>query len=276
MNSKPAKAVGAALLVFCCLVAESLWAQTAGGISGTITDSAGMAIANAKVSVRGALTGESKQTETDSSGHYQLAGLAAGDYELTVSASGFSAAVQKVTLTAGSGQTLDLKLAAGLSLDSLGFPASQTQGSAQQQALLDKRSHMLKVHQKLGLIAAVPMVAAIISGAGAGGRSTSTTERDLHVALGSLTTGLYFTSASFAIFAPKPPGTPTRGQIRFHKALAFIHGPGMVLTPILGAMAFSQKSQGQRVHGIASAHGAVAVITAAAYGAAILSVSVKF
>lgn len=235
-----------------------------------------MAVANANVSVRSVLTGESKQTETDSSGHYQLAGLAAGDYELTVFASGFSAAVQKVTLTAGSGQTLDVKLAAGLSLDSLGFPSSETQGSAQQQALLDKRSHMLRVHQKLGLITAVPMVAAIISGAGAGGRSTSTTDRDLHVALGSLTTGLYFTSASFAIFAPRPPGTPTRGQIRFHKALAFIHGPGMVLTPILGAMAFSQKSQGQRVHGIASAHGAVAVITAAAYGAAILSVSIKF
>ena len=61
-----------------------------------------------------------------------------------------------------------------------------------------------------------------------------------------------------------------------HKALAWIHGPGMVLTPILGAIAFDQKSKGERVHGIASAHGAVAIVTAAAYGAAILSVSVKF
>ena len=50
----------------------------------------------------------------------------------------------------------------------------------------------------------------------------------------------------------------------------------MVLTPMLGVMAFSQKSQGQRMHGIASAHGAVAVVTAAAYGAAILSVSITF
>jgi hypothetical protein len=47
----------------------------------------------------------------------------------------------------------------------------------------------------------------------------------------------------------------------------------MILTPILGAMAFSQKNQGQKVHGIASAHGAVAIITAGAYGLAILSVS---
>ncbi len=275
MHPKPANAVATAIVFFCLLNAALLWAQTAGSaVSGAITDSAGMAIANAKISLQSALTGQSKQTESDSSGRYQFTGLAAGDYELTVSASGFSGAKQKVTLTAGASQTLNLKLTAGLSLESLGFPASQTQGSAQQQALLDKRSHMLKVHQKLGLITAVPMVAAIISGAG--GRSTSTTERDLHVALGSLTTGLYFTSASFAILAPKPPGTPTRGPIRLHKALALIHGPGMVLTPILGAMAFSQKSQGQRVHGIASAHGAVAVVTAAAYGAAILSVSIKF
>jgi hypothetical protein len=61
-----------------------------------------------------------------------------------------------------------------------------------------------------------------------------------------------------------------------HKALAWIHGPGMILTPILGAMAFDERSRGEKVHGIASAHGAVAIVTAAAYGAAILSVSIKF
>ena len=87
---------------------------------------------------------------------------------------------------------------------------------------------------------------------------------------------MYFTTASFAMFAPKVAGTKTRGPIRLHKALAFIHGPGMLLTPILGAMAYRQRSNGQRVSGIASAHGAVAAVTAAAYGLALLSVSIKF
>jgi hypothetical protein len=50
----------------------------------------------------------------------------------------------------------------------------------------------------------------------------------------------------------------------------------MIATPILGAMAFSQKNNGQRVHGIAQAHGPVAIVTAGAFGAALLSVSVKF
>jgi len=50
----------------------------------------------------------------------------------------------------------------------------------------------------------------------------------------------------------------------------------MILTPILGAIAFDQRIRGEKVHGIASAHGAVAGVTAAAYGAAMLSVMIKF
>jgi hypothetical protein len=135
---------------------------------------------------------------------------------------------------------------------------------------------MLKVHQRLGLITAAPLLATVISSAGAGGKNTSNSTRDLHAALGSATAGLYFTTAYFAIRAPRVPGTETRGPIRVHKALAWIHGPGMILTPILGEMAFNQKNSGEKVHGIASAHGPVAIVTAGAFGAALLSVSVKF
>ena len=87
---------------------------------------------------------------------------------------------------------------------------------------------------------------------------------------------MYAWTASYAIRAPKISGTPTRGPIRVHKALAWVHGTGMILTPILGAMAFDEKSKGEKVHGIASAHGAAAWVTGLAYGAAIVSVSVKF
>lgn len=162
------------------------------------------------------------------------------------------------------------------SVSDLGFPASETQGNPKEQALLNKRSHMLKIHQRMGLITAVPLVATVLLGANAGGKATSSTDRDVHAALGSATVGLYATTAYFALFAPKPPGTPTRGPIRVHKALAWIHGPGMILTPILGEMAFNQKSKGEKIHGLASAHGPVAIVTAGAYGAAILAVSIKF
>jgi hypothetical protein len=162
------------------------------------------------------------------------------------------------------------------SLSDLGFNASQTQSNPEEQARLDRRTHMLKVHQKMGLITTGPLAATIISGFGAGGKRTSSGTRDFHAVLGSTTAVLYFTTAYFAIRAPKIEGTQTRGPIKVHKTLAWIHGPGMILTPILGAIAFDQKSKGEKIHGIAQLHGPVAIITGAAYGAALLSVSVKF
>jgi len=162
------------------------------------------------------------------------------------------------------------------SLGDLGFSPSQTQADAARQALLDKRTRMLKIHQRLGLITAVPLLATVATSLNAGGKNTSTVSRDLHTALGGLTGDLYFMTAYYAIRAPRVPGTETRGPIRFHKVMAWIHGPGMIATPILGIMAFDQKNKGERVHGIAQAHAPVAIVTAGAFGAALLSVSVKF
>lgn len=162
------------------------------------------------------------------------------------------------------------------SLDDLGFSKSESQGNAKQQALLDKRTHMLKIHQRMGLITTAPLLATLITSVNAGGKNTSTTSRDVHTALGAVTADLYFITAYYAIRAPRFPGTETRGPIRLHKALAWIHGPGMILTPILGIMAFDEKNKGEKVHGIAAAHGPVAIVTAGAFGAALLSVSVKF
>ncbi len=79
---------------------------------------------------------------------------------------------------------------------------------------LDKRSHMLQVHQRLGLITAVPLIATVIASGGAAGRHSTPLGRDIHGALGVATTGLYFTSAYYEVFAPKVPGTTARGPIR--------------------------------------------------------------
>lgn len=162
------------------------------------------------------------------------------------------------------------------SLADLGFSPSQTQADAARQALLDKRTHMLKIHQRMGLITTIPLIATVATSLNAGGKSTSTASRDLHAALGGVTGDLYFITAYYAIRAPRVPGTATRGPIRFHRAMAWIHGPGMIATPILGIIAFDQKNNGEKVHGIASAHAPVAIVTAGAFGAALLSVSVKF
>jgi len=165
------------------------------------------------------------------------------------------------------------------SLEDLGISSTQAQGNAKTQALLDKRTHMLKTHQRLGLITIAPLFATLVTSTnakGSHGMPASASGRDLHSVLGLVTTDLYFTTAYFAIRAPKIPGTKTRGPIRVHKAMAWIHGPGMVLTPILGAIAYNQESRGEKVHGIAKYHGPVAIATAAAFGVAVISVSFKF
>ncbi len=162
------------------------------------------------------------------------------------------------------------------SLGDLGFPSTQTQSNPEEQARLDKRTHMLKIHQRMGLITTVPLLATLLTSLNAGGKNTSSTSRDVHTALGAVTADLYFTTAYFAIRAPRIPGTQTKGPIRVHKALAWIHGPGMILTPILGIMAFDQRNRGEKVHGLASAHAPVAIVTAGAFGAALLAVSLKF
>lgn len=148
------------------------------------------------------------------------------------------------------------------------------------QARLDRHTQMLKIHQRLGLITLIPMAAAVISSAGATAKHNgtgviggNTTGRDLHAALGAVTVGMYGATAYYAIAAPKIPESHVKGGIRIHKYLIYIHAPGMVLTPILGAMAFNQLNNGQKVHGIASAHAVVAWTTVASYTAAIVAVS---
>ena len=276
MKGTPTGVVAAQILLAFAL-SSLVGAQTTTTLSGTVKDPKGTPVPSAKVSLKNSSTGQTTEATSDSQGAYHFADLASGEYELTTSASGFETKTDIVHLQS-TPQTEDVALTqtGGPSLSDLGFNTADTKGNAEEQARLDKRTHMLKIHQKMGLITAVPLAATIITGFGAGGHQTSSSTRDLHAALGGTTAALYFTTAYFAIRAPKISGTETRGPIRVHRALAWIHGTGMVLTPILGIMAFQQKSRGEHIHGIAQAHGPVAIITGAAYGAALLSVSVKF
>ena len=272
-------------VLVCCVAAA---AQTpAGQITGVVKDAAGAVVAGADVRATQTATGAVHTATSGTAGEYTLPDLPPGSYTVDVSKEGVGKFTQReVVVGQSAASTVNASLqppvpATAPSLKDLGFTPADVQGTAADQARLDRRTHMLQIHQRLGLITLAPLVATLVTSGGAKGErnstaSSSATGRELHAALGATTAGLYLTTASFAIFAPKVPGTKTRGPILVHKALAFIHGPGMILTPILGAIAYDQRSKGEKVHGIASAHGAVAAITGIAYGAAILSVTIKF
>ncbi len=302
--------LGVGFLALSFLIPNLSRAQVAIMLSGTITDPAGRIVSTAKISIKNVQTSQSIETESNSAGLYTVPNLTPGDYEVSVSAKGLATKVARVTLTGDKQQTANFNLNAGSaqqeipannptaappaelpnapsqttsppSLQDLGFTPQQTQANPRLQEMLDKRTHMLKVHQTLGLITAIPMVASLITGpqAKAKGKNgqvitePTAANLDFHIALGGLTTGLYWTTAYYSIFAPKVPGVKPKGAIRLHRDLEWVHGPGMILTPILGIMAYKQENAGEKVHGIAAQHGTVAYVTAAAYGASIVSIS---
>jgi hypothetical protein len=161
----------------------------------------------------------------------------------------------------------------GPSLEELGFSEAQTKGSAEDQARLDKRSKMLKTHQRLGLLTTIPFIAALLT---APGGHAGSGQRDLHAAIGSTAVIMYSATAYYAIFAPKIPGTESKGPTKVHKALAWVHFPAMVMTPILGGMALDQRNRGEKVHGIAQYHNVAAGAAVLSYVAAMAAVSIRW
>src|SRR5579863_3392072 len=106
------------LLVILAIVifsAGHAYAQVSGAtLSGTITDPSGAAIAGAKVSISNKATGVVRDVTTDAAGLYSAPNLLPGVYDVTASASGFSAAKESdITLTIGAQQTLNMPLRVG-------------------------------------------------------------------------------------------------------------------------------------------------------------------
>jgi hypothetical protein len=104
------------VLSACLVLGAPLHAQVAGAtITGTVTDATGGVIANAQISAKNVATGVVTASTSNSDGLYTVPNLFPGEYQVTVSASGFTTKVLAVTLTVGAQRALDVSLPVGQS-----------------------------------------------------------------------------------------------------------------------------------------------------------------
>lgn len=93
-----------------------IWAQAeTAQITGTVFDATGAAIPKATVTVRNIDTGAIRTTVASDVGNYTVTNIQPGNYEITVTATGFSSFKQNIVLTVGAKVGLDAKLSVGTS-----------------------------------------------------------------------------------------------------------------------------------------------------------------
>ena len=100
-------------LLFLCSLTVLAQSQTTGRIAGTIKDPQGAVVAGAAITVTNKATGEERAAVTDDSGVFSVPLLPAGEYQIRISASGFSPAVVesvRVAITESATINADLTL----------------------------------------------------------------------------------------------------------------------------------------------------------------------
>ena len=92
-------AFAAFVVVVISLWSNALFSQSAGSsgsVTGIVTDSTGAVVPGAEVSILNAVSGLSRKTATDTSGHYQFSNIPLNPYHLTITVAGFSPFTQDV------------------------------------------------------------------------------------------------------------------------------------------------------------------------------------
>ncbi len=160
-----------------------------------------------------------------------------------------------------------------IDLFDLGYNTTQNpQLDFDAQLNLEKRRFYLNQHQKWGLVT-LGLMALALTSAGDGNPPIE------HVMLGTATAVTYGVSAYYAISAPNWSDiktNPPTGGSALHRNLAWVHLPGMILTPILGYMAKKKRDKNEDLNSPEKYHKDVAGLTAATLAISVIAVSFEF
>ena len=161
---------------------------------------------------------------------------------------------------------------AEISLSDLGLSQKEielTPNQIQEQKTLEKRHSMLKTHEALGLATLGLMTATMFTGG-------SAIDSNVHMYLGMTTGLMYFTTAYYSFSAPKPAGIKERGNIVWHKRLAWIHFPAMVLAPVLGYIYKKNEEEGRKSSSLVKQHSTIAGVGYGAFAISAALMTIEF
>lgn len=107
--------IAATVLLLGLLLSVAANAQVAGGaLSGTVTDPSGGQVPSAKVVIKNVATGVDRTVTTNANGYFTSPNLLPGEYQITVSATGFNTVTKSgITINVGSQQSIDVALQIG-------------------------------------------------------------------------------------------------------------------------------------------------------------------
>src|ERR1700761_5020800 len=116
MHTSIRRVIFAFSALFFVFSSTGLWSQSAGNagtVVGTVTDATGAIVPGATVSIENPVSGYSRVTTTDSSGHYQFTNLPLNPYHVVVSLTGFASSTQDVQVRSFVPTTLKTTLMVG-------------------------------------------------------------------------------------------------------------------------------------------------------------------
>jgi hypothetical protein len=106
------RTISCGFFILCLSVAAS--AQFKAGIQGTVTDTGGGLVPEAKITLTNNETGKTEETTSSAEGFYRLSGLAPGKYKMTVEKAGYKQKIyDNVVVNAEAVQGVDVALEAG-------------------------------------------------------------------------------------------------------------------------------------------------------------------